>query len=303
MIRPLSVRPTGVAQIAAFSLPAAILVILGAWYFNRPSPPAALHGSLLIVGSETMRPVVTACAEAFMTRHPAADVIVRGGGSGDGVAALLHGMVDIAMASRPLTPRERDFATLKRIEVTESDLALDGIAIIVHRANPLHEIDLAQLRRIFAGETTQWQDLTAGQGAIRPVIRAEGSGTAALFAERVLEGSDNAATASKLPTNEAIVGEVATQPLAIGYTGLGALRSAADRVRVLAVRATPAAAAVLPTAETLRTGSYPLARRLALFSAGPPTGIAASFVAHCAGPPGQVLMQRAGYVEIAAGAR
>ena len=61
-----------------------------------------------IVGSETMRPVVTACAEEFMTRNPQADIIVKGGGSGDGIAALLHGIVDIGMTSRDLSqPRTR----------------------------------------------------------------------------------------------------------------------------------------------------------------------------------------------------
>jgi PBP superfamily domain len=69
--------------------------------------------SLQVVGSETVRPLVTACAESFMASDPSADVIVRGGGSGDGIASLLHGIADIGMVSRPLTPKEREFASSK----------------------------------------------------------------------------------------------------------------------------------------------------------------------------------------------
>jgi ABC-type phosphate transport system substrate-binding protein len=98
--------------VAGWCVAAVILAGAGAYlYFcasaeNLGSPV----GSVQVVGSESMHPSVTACAEDFMTRNPQADVIVKGGGSGDGVAALLHGITDIAMASRELTQREREYA-------------------------------------------------------------------------------------------------------------------------------------------------------------------------------------------------
>lgn len=119
-----------------------------------------------------------------------------------------------------------------------------------------------------------------------------------MFAERVLKGQREG-VAKELPTNEAIVAEVSAQPNAIGYTGLGALRNASDLVHVLAIRSQ--SSSVLPSADTVWSGSYPLTRALLLINPGTPSGLAASFIAYCTGPAGQALVKRAGYVEIAAG--
>jgi phosphate transport system substrate-binding protein len=297
---PIGARPS-VPWVAVSSVAAAIVVALVAWYFydSRPAPVAV--GSLQIMGSETMRPVVTICAETFMANNPQADIIVRGGGSGDGMAALLHGMIDIGMASRPLSPKELGFAATKGIDLRQFELALDGVAIVVHRANPLRELDLDQLQAIWSGQLSQWHELGGSSGDIQPLARAKGSGTEEVFAERVLKGHGKTVAARELPTNEAIVAEVAAQPNAIGYTGLGALRSASGRVQVLAIRTTPQSPPVVPTLDTVRAGSYPLTRALLLVSAGPPSGLGASFIAHCRGPAGQALVKRAGYVEIMTG--
>ena len=138
---------------------------------RRFGTDAGQTGSLQIVGSETMRPVVTACAESFMAENPQADVIVRGGGSGDGMAALLHGMVDIGMISRDLSPKERDYAKSKGIDLSIAELARDGIAIIVHRSNNLAELDFDQLKSVYAGKRTKWRDI-AERTAISPSLLA-----------------------------------------------------------------------------------------------------------------------------------
>ncbi|MET3580835.1 phosphate transport system substrate-binding protein [Mesorhizobium robiniae] len=169
----------------------------------------------------------------------------------------------------------------------------------MHRTNPLREIDVDQLRAIWAGDLSQWRELSGGPGEIHPLARAKGSGTEEVFAERVLKGQRAGSVAKELPTNEAIVAEVAAQPNAIGYTGLGALRNASDRVHVLAIRSQ--SSQVLPSANTVRSGSYPLTRALLLVNPGAPSGLAASFIAYCTGSAGQALVKRAGYVEIAAG--
>ena len=133
-----------------------------------------------------MRPVVTACAELFMARNPKADVIVRGGGSGDGIAALLHGLIDVGMTSRDLSKRERDYASSKGIEIAQLPLALDGIAIVVNRTNPVVELSLVQVQSVFAGKVRNWRELGGEDREIRMFGRSAGSGTATLFAERVV---------------------------------------------------------------------------------------------------------------------
>jgi phosphate transport system substrate-binding protein len=288
------------ATLAVIAFAAVVVVALGAASVSGFSilgeAETGASGSLRIAGSESMRPVIAACAEDFMARSPQADVIIRGGGSGDGISALLHGLVEIGMSSRGLTDKERDYAAAKNIDLSVSAFAVDGIAVVVHPSNALTEIDLAQLAGIYSGSIRSWHDLAAAMdGEIVTVGRAPGSGTASLFAERVLGGTEGTVR-QKLATNEAIVDEVAARPEAMGYAGLGAVHKANGRVKVVAIRADPQSAAVAPAVDTLRSGTYPLARTLYLLHAGPPSKIADAFLAHCLGPDAQALIQRAGYV-------
>jgi phosphate transport system substrate-binding protein len=258
-------------------------------------------GSLQIVGSESMRPLVTACAESFMSTSPDADVIVRGGGSGEGISAVLHGLAEIGMSSRNLSQKERDYALANGLEFAVSELALDGIVVIVHPSNTVSGLDLLQIKGIYSGQITNWRDLAWVDREIVVYDRAPGSGTAALFAERVLDGKSSIGVDKELTTNDAIVEAVAGIPAAIGYTGLGAVRSAGDRVKTVAIRLDRHAPPVSATVEALRTGTYPLVRTLQLLNAGTLSDIARAFIAHCKGPDGQRLIQRAGYVGLEPG--
>src|SRR5262245_10404851 len=245
-----------------------------------------------------MRPVVTACAEDFMTRTPQADVIVRGGGSGDGVAALLHGMIDIGMTSRELSQRERDYASSNGIELATFALALDGVTVIVNAANPVATLSLDRLHDIFTGKIRSWRELQGRDVEIVPFARAAGSGTASLFGERVLRDEGYGPSVRYLPTNEAIVAEVAAQTGAIGYTGLGALRGGGDRVKSIPLYADTQSAPVAATPEAISSKRYPLSRALYLVAAGPPFGTAKAFIDFCLSASGQALFQRAGYIGI-----
>ncbi len=265
-----------------------LYVFGGAENSSQPS------GSVQVVGSESMRPVVTACAEDFMNRNPQADIIVRGGGSGDGIATLLHGIADVGMTSRQLSQRELDYAASKGFELAVFDLALDGIAIIVNRANPVAALDIGQVRDIFTGKVRNWRELGGADIEIAPFARGGGSGTAAMFGERVLGEEAYAPSVRYQSTNEAIVNEVANQPGAIGYTGLGALKG--DRVKPLPLAADSHAAAVSPTADAIRSSRYPLTRMLHFATAGRPAGSAKAFLDSC--PREHALLLRAGYVVI-----
>ena len=146
-------RTLGLAGIAVGVVAGALLSGAVYLYFAQPRDDAASQsGSVQVLGSESMRPAVTACAEDFMTRNPDADIIVKGGGSGDGVAALLHGLVDIGMTSRELSQRERDYAGGRGFEVSVFPMALDGVTVVVNRANPVATLSIDQLREIFTGK-------------------------------------------------------------------------------------------------------------------------------------------------------
>ena len=301
MVLPMRlVREAGVVRVATYGI--LILVSLtglaAVLHFGGGSGRiAAATGSVQVAGSESMRPVVTACAESFMARNPKADVIVRGGGSGDGIAALLHGLIDVGMTSRDLSKRERDYALSKAIEISEFPLALDGIAIVVNQTNPVVELSLAQVQSVFAGKVRNWRELQGEDREIRLFGRSAGSGTATLFAERIVGAAPQAESVETLPTNEAIVAQVAAQPAAIGYTGLGALTGGRDRIKAVSIRDDQQSAAAAATPEAIRSGRYPLARTLSFVTAREASSASKAFLDFCLGANGQALVLRAGYVE------
>jgi phosphate transport system substrate-binding protein len=276
---------------------AALVVLFALLYLGRG--PTGATGSVQVTGSESMRTLVSACAEAFMTRNPKADIVVKGGGSGDGVAAVLHGIADIGMVSRELSQHERDYAASKSIEFGTFPLARDGVTVIVNRANPVASLNLDQVRAVFAGRIGNWRDVGGEDEAIAVFVRASGSGTASLFDERVLAGAAYAGTAMALPSDEAIVAAVKARTGAIGYASLGALRTAV--VKPLALSADATATPSAPDAEAIRSGRYPLSRTLFLVAPLRTTDTARAFVEFCTGHGGRELIRGAGYIGMAPG--
>ena len=279
----------------ALGLAVVLVVSLLSGCQGQPPPQA---GSVQLKGSETLRPLLTMCAEDFMARHPHIDVMVQGGGSGTGIAALLQGTVDIGMASRALSDKEQQYAARQGLAVRTFDVALDGITVVVHADNPVEVLTLGQLREIFTGSLQSWQDVGGVPQAIIALSRMAGSGTAELFRQRVLGGAEYGGTVQQMPTNEAIVTAVASQPWAIGYTGFGAVRMARGRVKLVPLQSSPQVSPVAPTPETIRAQSYPLARLLHLYTATEPTGSVKEFIDFCRSPRGQELVQKAGYLAV-----
>jgi phosphate transport system substrate-binding protein len=221
-------------------------------------------GSIQLKGSETLRPLLIMCAEDFMTRQPHINVIVQGGGSGTGISALLHGTVDIGMASRELADKESDYANRHGLKVQSFDIALDGIAVVVHPENPVDVLNLEQLREIVSGRSQNWQDVGGLPHAIAVLSRMDDSGTSQLFHQRVLGDMDYRGMVQQMPTNESIVAEVASRSWAIGYTSFEAVRASRRPVKTVALQTSPQELPVPPTPETIRARSYPLARMLHL---------------------------------------
>src|SRR5215472_7958254 len=107
------------ARLTLYNLPTLLICVALFLYIGRAEETRTSLSELVqVVGSESMRPTIAAIAEDFMTRNPLADITVRGGGSGDGIAALLHGMVDIAMTSRDVMPRERAYVSDRGLELS-----------------------------------------------------------------------------------------------------------------------------------------------------------------------------------------
>jgi len=226
-------------------------------------------------GSDTMVNLALAWAERYQKLHPEVRISVTGGGSGTGIAALINNTVDIANASRSIKPEEIENAQANGVNPFEFVVAQDAIAVIVNPENPIDQLTLQQISDIYSGNINNWQELG---GEDRPIVRLSretNSGTHVYFLEQVLRlgEEDNHTLFSRdtllLPSSEGITTEVRNNPNAIGYDGLGYVT---PEEKVLAVARDAGSRYILPTAQTVKNGEYPIARDLYIYTNGEPKG-------------------------------
>jgi phosphate transport system substrate-binding protein len=242
-----------------------------------------------------------AWAEGFMKANPQVSVAVTGGGSGTGIAALLSKTCDIAELSRELKPEEIAMAKEKGFEPKQITVALDGLAVVVHPANPLSQLTMEQLAAVFSGSVKNWKEIGGADLPIVVLSREVNSGTHVYFKEHVLRRGDKesqvefAATALMLPSSQAIADEVAQNPGAVGYFGMGYI---SPREKALAVARDDASPFVPPTIENVVSQAYPISRPLLMVTRGQPQGLVADFINYVLSPDGQGIVARIDFVPI-----
>lgn len=241
---------------------------------NGPSETIAENQSetaLLNKGSDTMVNLALAWAEEYQKQHPDVSISVTGGGSGTGISALANDTVDIANASRAIKGEEIEAVTASVGAPVEYVVARDAIAVIVNPENPISQLSLQQISDIFSGKINNWLELGGEDRPIVRVSRETNSGTHVYFLETVLRLGDSkkktlfAPNTLLLPSSEGIISEVGDNPNAIGYDGLGYITPS---VKVLAVAAETGGNYVLPSADTVNSLAYPIARDLYMYTAG-----------------------------------
>jgi phosphate transport system substrate-binding protein len=251
-----------------------------------------------IKGSDTMVHLVIAWAEDFMKRHPETTISVTGGGSGTGIAALLNGTTTICASSRDVKQEEKQSAKQKGMELTITPVARDAITVVVNPANPVSELTLEQIKKIYTGAYKTWDQVGGPAVPIVVVSRESSSGTFMFFLEHVLNKEDYSQDAQLLPATSAVIQSVKDSPGAIGYVGLGYAEGAADSVKMIAVKSDAASPAVAPTSESVLSGEYSIARPLLLVTAGTPAGTVKDFLEYCVSAEGQVVVEETGYVKV-----
>jgi phosphate transport system substrate-binding protein len=255
------------------------------------------------VGSDTMVNLALAWAEQFQKENPQSNLSVSGGGSGTGIASLINGTTDIANASRKIKSEEIANAQANGIEPNEFVVARDAIAVIVNPNNPIDQLSLEQLSDIYSGKINNWQELG---GEDRPIVRLSretNSGTHVYFLEEVLRLGDKenntlfSTDTLLLPSSEVIGAEIRQNPNAIGYDGLGYVT---PDMKVIAVTADPTngGAYIFPSAETVNDGTYPIARDLYMYTAGPPAGFVQRYIEWIFSPAAQNVVTLLGFVPI-----
>jgi phosphate transport system substrate-binding protein len=231
------------------------------------SEAIAQSRSISIKGSDTMVLLGQRWAETYMKKNPGATIQVTGGGSGVGLAALINGTTDIAEASRPMKDAEKTQLLQKRgVATFELPVALDGLAVYVHERNPLTEISLEQLNKIYTGVVKNWNDVGGNNERIILYGRENSSGTYAYFKEHVLQNADYYPTTQTLPGTAAVINAVSKDIRGIGYGGIAYLKG----VKALKIKKNATTPGVEPTLENVQKNIYPISRYLYWYLAGQP---------------------------------
>jgi phosphate binding protein len=263
-------------------------------------PDSQATGRIRIKGSDTIGGELgPALARAFESRHPKVQVSVESKGSATAFSGLIDGSADIGAASRTMNAAEMSSAKTAGIALHEFVLGYDGIAVIVHPANPVHDLTIEQIAHLFAARARTWADVGGNTLPVHAVGRPPSSGTRAFFRDRVLRGQDPKGTDDfsadviELERNEEVVELVARDPQAIAYIGHGWLR---PQVRAVAVSLGPGRPGNLPGLREIAEGLYPIHRPLLLYTRGQPNSEVAGFLRMALSPLGQKLVAQSGFV-------
>jgi phosphate transport system substrate-binding protein len=259
--------------------------------------------SLDIKGSDTLVQLVADMAESYNDAHPDADVIVTGGGSGTGIAALINGEVGIADTSRPIKAKEIDQAKAKGIEPWEFIIARDGLALIINPGNTIKELTMEQVGAIYRGDITNWNQVGGEDLKITLYGRQSTSGTYEFFLEHVVnweqaEKQDYSPKMLNMEGNKAIADGVTADPSGIGYIGVGYVTGEIHLVNVAKDDGSGYYSPI--NASDVEQGLYPITRPLYQYTGGKPEkdSITYDFLLFEMSEEGQEIVENAGFYPI-----
>ena len=219
-------------------------ITAAAMFAGCASDNGSAGSSVSTDGSTSMEKVIGALGESFMANNQGTTFTYNPTGSGSGIKAVLEGRCDIGLSSRSLKDDE------KAEGLKETVLAYDGIAIIVNPENPVNNLDLETIARLYTGEITNWKDVGGNDAEVVLIGREAGSGTRDGF-ESITGTADKCQYRQELTSTGDVITTVSQNPNAIGYASLASLK---DSVKALTV------GGVAPTEDTVKDGSYEVQR-------------------------------------------
>ncbi len=250
---------------------------------------------LKIKGSDTVLPLTQKEAEEYMKKNKDASIMVTGGGSGVGIAALLNGTTDIAQASRKLKLDEKLKLQDAGKAFRETIIAYDALAVIINPENKVNQLTREQLEGIFTGKITNWKEVGGDNLKIVAYSRETSSGTYEFFKEHVLKNKNYAASALLMPATGAIVQSVSQTKGAIGYIGLAYL----DRnVKAVKVSFDKGKSYIAPSVATAKNKIYPITRPLYYYYLVSLENRVSPYISYVLSATGQQIVLNTGYIPV-----
>ncbi|MBN1257646.1 MAG: phosphate ABC transporter substrate-binding protein [Planctomycetes bacterium] len=247
--------------------------------------------TIVMDGSTTVGPIAKAFAEYYMGKHKDVQITVSESGSGNGAKSLINGTCDIANMSRFMKENEFKACVGKGVMPVAHVIAMDGLPVLVHPANPVSGLTVEQIRDIFMGKITNWREVGGPNLEIVVISRDTNSGTYETFETLVMNKEKITEKAEYVGSNGQMRARVQATPAAIGYAGLGFVDKT---VKALVVNG------IKPSAGTVASGVYPIARPLFMFTNGYPklgTPIHHLVTLHLT-PDGQRMIEEIGFVPV-----
>lgn len=246
------------------------------------SAPAVLTGSISTDGSTSMEKVIMSLGEAFKIANPDVNFTYNPTGSGAGITAVTEGRCDIGLSSRSLKDDE------KTAGLTETILAYDGIALIVNNENPVADLSLDDIAKIYTGEITNWKELGGNDATIVVIGREASSGTRDGF-EGITDTKDKCVYRQELTSTGDVITTVSQNPDAIGYASLASVKDSVKAIKV---------DGITPSEDTVKDGSYVVQRPFVLATRTGDTlsDAAKAFFEYITSPEAAGIISKAGAV-------
>ncbi len=264
-------------------------VVAALMMFIMVGKPAFAADNLIIKGSTTVLPIAQAAVDAYMKINRGVQISLSGGGSGDGIKALIDGSTDIANSSREIKKEEIEFAKSKGVKPAATVIAHDALTPVVNQKNKVKDLSTDQLSQIYQGNITNWKEVGGDDLPIVVISRDSSSGTFESWAEFVMKKAKVTPRAQMLASSGAVYTAVSKNKNAIAYIGIGYVKKG---VKALTVNGVPA------TQETTLSKKYPLSRELYMFTNGEPKGEAARFITFVRSAEGQKIVSQEGFVSL-----